>query len=85
VNHKERYCIVSGLPFVIFYSNSITYVQCGSHILLYNKNMNIYLYKGWWFIVQSAEITVTKFLSCNHTYRKHVMWCDAPEPNGEKN
>jgi hypothetical protein len=57
--------IVSGLPFVLFYGNSITDVQYGSHVFLHNKNTSLYLYKEWCFIVQSTEITVIKFLSYN--------------------
>jgi len=53
---------VSGLPFVLVYSNLITHVQYGSRVFIPNKNMRISLYKKWRFIVQSTEIVVIKFL-----------------------
>jgi hypothetical protein len=73
---------VSGLPFVPVYSNSITHVQCGSHVFIPTKNIKIYLHKEWCFIVQSTEITVIKFLSRNHSYREYET---VTQINGEKN
>ena len=72
---------VFALPFVLVCSNSIAHVQYGSHVFIPNKNMRIYLYKEQFFIVQSTEITVIKFLSRNHSY----VECEAvTELNGEK-